>query len=340
MNDFILLFYSGKMCWLLRSEPCQKAERVLSGRSKAKVMPRQDCVAFLFYKGFSGLRTPTGNMRSVDKYLMHYDTIEAVRLSDGTVIYNEDCYSRGYAKCSFIYTLDNTTVLPISTILRLGLCQQNDLIDMLENNEVRCKKELISRWVITLLTTREKGVVFSKRTQSSYRYFKVFDDPGEAEKEFNRLVKISRKLSRKKTEMKSLPLSLIKELLGLNIEIIKTRYSAELINGKWHPVERFWDDPNIELEGNTLKIYVSNPVKDRLILQDIFVDHYNTGRGNVAKLLVIIGDKIWDIALVGRDPTGQAWLAYLPFNYWLAGIDACERWVMNIPNDAEIVDES
>ena len=305
-------------------EPCTKAQHVLTGKSKARVMPTQDCVAYLFYKGFSGFRTPTGNMRSVNKFLMHYRTIEAIRLSNGRIIMNNECYSLGMARCSSIYMLARSW-LPITSLMRLV---KNDIITLtsaLENNEVK----YTSMFGVHLITLRNKGAVFKRKNIWTYRYFKEYDSAEDAEKEFNRIVKIVEIMQARARLAKnaSMPLSLIRESLNLVIEIVEDPD----IN---------WTEPNIRISGDVLKIYVKNPLEDKLILQDIFVDHYDIGRGNVAKLIVVVDGKIWDIALVGRDPTGQAWIAHLPFNYWLAGIDACEKWIMNIPKDAKIIAES
>jgi hypothetical protein len=60
----------------------------------------QQNVADLFGLGIDGKRTASDNFSSENGVLMHYRTIEAIRLADGTVIKNRECWSRGFAHCS------------------------------------------------------------------------------------------------------------------------------------------------------------------------------------------------------------------------------------------------
>ncbi|MGB9760845.1 MAG: hypothetical protein ACPLZG_13530, partial [Thermoproteota archaeon] len=43
------------------------------------------------------------------------------------------------------------------------------------------------------------------------------------------------------------------------------------------------------------------------------------------------GFKLLDVRLAGKDETGQLWSLRLPLGYYLAGIQACEKWLLSIP---------
>lgn len=43
------------------------------------------------------------------------------------------------------------------------------------------------------------------------------------------------------------------------------------------------------------------------------------------------------IFLIGKEYTGQWWLHYVPKEYWDASIEECEAWLLNIPEDEQIV---
>jgi hypothetical protein len=73
--------------------------KIISGFSHATVMT-QDNVANLFGLGKDGLRSGSDNFRSENGILIHYRTIQSIRLKDGTVINNAQCWSRGFAHCS------------------------------------------------------------------------------------------------------------------------------------------------------------------------------------------------------------------------------------------------
>jgi hypothetical protein len=85
----------------LETSHCDKCIvcKVVSGISKAIVMPQQE-VADLFGLGIDGKKSGTGNFESENGILMHYGTIQAIRLTDGTCINNSECWSRGFASCS------------------------------------------------------------------------------------------------------------------------------------------------------------------------------------------------------------------------------------------------
>ncbi len=100
--------------------------RVVSGKSRATVMPQAD-VARLFALGIDGRRSSTDNYSSSAGVLYHYRTIEGVRLRDGTVIRNSQCWSAGFASCS----LHAPTWLPLTAIREaLGLYDAQPLRDL------------------------------------------------------------------------------------------------------------------------------------------------------------------------------------------------------------------
>jgi len=76
---------------------------VILGTTKRKTGFTQDQISLLFSKGFDGFLSSSRNFRSEDGYLLHYGTVEAIRLGDGTVISNRECWSRGFASCSRVY---------------------------------------------------------------------------------------------------------------------------------------------------------------------------------------------------------------------------------------------
>ncbi|MEM4449351.1 MAG: hypothetical protein QXQ33_00805 [Nitrososphaerota archaeon] len=196
------------------------------------------------------------------------------------------------------------------------------------------KYVLRNGYIWNLLIVGDKAIVFKSRHKTTMSY-KILP-PEDAVKFYQKIIDNSGKRRLIKYNIKSIYENypeIIKKYLGLDIVV----YCHD---------ELYYEQNNIEIEDNKLKIHITNS-DDRLILQDIYVDgilgHY-TGRGNVAKLLFVkcVDDdyKIWDVALVGRDPTGQTWVAHLPPTYWLAKIDACERWVMGINKDDVIMAES
>jgi len=73
--------------------------KIISGFSHANVMS-QDSVANLFGLGIDGKRSSSANFESDDGILMHYRTVQAIRLKDGTVILNNECWAGGFAHCS------------------------------------------------------------------------------------------------------------------------------------------------------------------------------------------------------------------------------------------------
>lgn len=122
--------------------------KILAGKSKANILT-QDHVMELFKKGIFGKSTKQfdswgygsskdSNYKSVEKFgnagqLIHYNTTEAIRTNDGTVIANFQCWSAGFAKCS-ISGADYS--LPLTTLE--GVYSDDDLLlnlKVLDDNE-------------------------------------------------------------------------------------------------------------------------------------------------------------------------------------------------------------
>jgi len=49
--------------------------------------------------------------------------------------------------------------------------------------------------------------------------------------------------------------------------------------------------------------------------------------------------RLLDVRLAGVDSTGQAWSLRLPLGYYLASIETCERWLMGLYGEYEVVQE-
>src|SRR5438128_917459 len=73
--------------------------RVIDGRSNVHVMS-QDDVAALWKVGIDDRRSSTGHYYSSEGRLVHYSTLEAVRLNDGKTVASTCCWSAGFAHCS------------------------------------------------------------------------------------------------------------------------------------------------------------------------------------------------------------------------------------------------
>ena len=69
--------------------------------------------------------------------------------------------------------------------------------------------------------------------------------------------------------------------------------------------------------------------------------HRVDNRMRVAKLLFVEPhEHVYDVYLVGRDAhTGSMWSARVPPRLWLAGIDACRRWMMGLEKYDTIIKE-
>ena len=134
---------------------CVTCQLKLVGFVKRNVMTQQD-VADLFIRGVDGKRTPvdkdkssgdynyhystyygTGqsNVYSENNILWHYNTIEAIRLSDGTIVDNSQCWCKGRAYCPSTH---GKYTLPLTTLSK----EYNDnLIDNLIVGRVNIKSD-------------------------------------------------------------------------------------------------------------------------------------------------------------------------------------------------------
>ena len=121
-------------------EKC-KACAVILGASKATVM-NQGEVARLFSSGIYDKKTPKVNKWNdfSNLYsepvgtkgggcLTHYSTIEAIRLEDGTIINNNQCWSEGFASCPNVPCAE--IGLPLSTIAN-QIASVNELVATLK----------------------------------------------------------------------------------------------------------------------------------------------------------------------------------------------------------------
>ena len=80
---------------------------------------------------------------------------------------------------------------------------------------------------------------------------------------------------------------------------------------------------------------IAKKLNDVVILKTVYYDKFEyTGEyRNIKKLY------IYDVRLIGIDETKQYWSLRLPVNYYMAKIPTCERWVMGIRDDFELVQE-
>jgi len=96
----------------------------------------------------------------------------------------------------------------------------------------------------------------------------------------------------------------------------------------------------LELEGNVLKVPMEGY---KLVIQKYIRDLY----GNIIFKLVLFSERkseyleedywVEAVALLGRDETGQLWMHFLPPRYYLATIEACERWLFRMDKEDVMV---
>jgi len=99
-------------------------------------------------------------------------------------------------------------------------------------------------------------------------------------------------------------------------------------------VQRRWF--SLELEGNVLKVPMEGY---KLVIQKYVRDLF----GNIIFKLVLFLEReneyleedywVWAVALLGKDETGQRWMHFLPPRYYLASIEACERWLFRMSKE-------
>lgn len=98
---------------------------VITGKSKAST-GTQDFVSDLFKVGITNKTSSSGNYYSSGNYIHHYNTIEGIRTHKDKLIRNSECWSAGFAECSFYTDIR----LPLTT-----LSKEFDVltIDILDN---------------------------------------------------------------------------------------------------------------------------------------------------------------------------------------------------------------
>lgn len=87
---------------------------IITGKSQARTMSNQDMIVDLFKVGITNKCSSSGNYESSGNYILHYNTVEAMRLNDGTLVSNSQCWSAGFAVCSFS---GGDYSLPLSTLI-------------------------------------------------------------------------------------------------------------------------------------------------------------------------------------------------------------------------------
>jgi len=114
----------------------------------------------------------------------------------------------------------------------------------------------------------------------------------------------------------------------------------EKIGVRIYPVKQrdYWF--RFELEGNVLKVPMEGY---KLVIQKYIWDLF----GNVIFKLVLFSEReneyleedyyVEAVALLGRDETGQLWMHFLPPRYYLASIEACERWLFGMSKEDVMV---
>ena len=122
---------------------------------------------------------------------------------------------------------------------------------------------------------------------------------------------------------KSYPLKIL-EKIGVRIYPVKQR--------------NYWF--RLELEGNVLKVPMEGY---KLVIQKYIRDLFD----NIIFKLVLFSVReneyleedyyVEAVALLGRDETGQLWMHFLPPRYYLASIEACERWLFRMDKEDVIV---
>jgi len=122
---------------------------------------------------------------------------------------------------------------------------------------------------------------------------------------------------------KSYPLKIL-EKIGVRIYPVKQR--------------NYWF--RLELEGNVLKVPMEGY---KLVIQKYIRDLFD----NIIFKLVLFSAReneyleedyyVEAVALLGRDETGQLWMHFLPPRYYLASIEACERWLFRMDKEDVIV---
>ncbi|MEM4058431.1 MAG: hypothetical protein QXZ12_06890 [Thermoplasmata archaeon] len=78
-------------------------------------------------------------------------------------------------------------------------------------------------------------------------------------------------------------------------------------------------------------------LNDDLIIKDYT---YDASGNHIFKIINTFENVFIDVVLLGKEYTGQWWMHYLPPFYWNAKISTCERWILNIKKDDEIIKDA
>jgi len=84
-------------------------------------------------------------------------------------------------------------------------------------------------------------------------------------------------------------------------------------------------------KGRLVVTEIYKKLNDVVILKTVYYDKFE--HNDFKKVYV------YDVRLIGIDETKQYWSLRLPVNYYLAKIETCERWVMGINEQHEVVQE-
>jgi hypothetical protein len=135
----------------------------------------------------------------------------------------------------------------------------------------------------------------------------------------------------------------ILESLGFEVILVDEKHWEELFNkNNLYDRYRVYNTWVVFIRPNKIAIRYSE--KGRLVVTEMYKK-----LNDVVILKTVYYDKfehndfkkvyVYDVRLIGIDETHQYWSLRLPVNYYLAKIETCERWVMGINEQHEVVQE-
>lgn len=98
--------------------------KVIMGKSRAST-GTQKFVSDLFKIGITNKTSSSGNYYSSGNYIHHYNTIEGIRTNNNKLIRNSECWSAGFAECSFYTDIS----LPLTTLSKNFDVLNIDILD-------------------------------------------------------------------------------------------------------------------------------------------------------------------------------------------------------------------
>ncbi|MGC9086657.1 MAG: hypothetical protein ACP5IT_10740 [Thermoproteota archaeon] len=180
---------------------------------------------------------------------------------------------------------------------------------------------------------------FSDR-RSTYTFTKVFQRVFKTKVEdyifVHNKIYLGEELERIRRRRDSFRKSLLKKLTSYpNATLSLRELGFEVI----YVSEEEWKNVFKSLRDKSLYIHFLRPNKLYLRVSSegkIVVTHKEYRLGATTLKLVYFnpinyGFKLLDVRLAGKDETGQLWSLRLPLGYYLAGIQACEKWLLSIP---------